>query len=220
MIDVEILLPQGWVRVPTGPGTQRLRTRLVEGVVSRFVPDHLPRDKAGPWRRELRKGLAGAVDDASEAGAHSVLLPLTDYGGMRLPGSLLVTILEDDPTVPAQALLDEMLADAGEDGMLLEVGGGPAARVRSLVASGRVGRPQPSVRVVYYVAHPDAPGVWGLLTFTVLTDGDPEARPVLAVIAMFDAVIGTLRWVEHDGGPSEEEVLAQLEALAPAPVRG
>lgn len=216
MIDVEVLVPQGWVRVPTAPGTVSLRRRVVEEVVRRFVPDSLPRDTAGPWRRELRKSLGEAVEEAAEAGAHSVLLPLTEYGGMRLPGSLLLTVLEDEPTVAAQDLLDEVLADAGEDGTLLEVGGGPAARVRVVVDSGRIGRPQPSVRVAYYVAHPHVAGVWGLLTFTVLTDGDTQALPVLAVEAMFDAVVGTLQWVEHDGGPSADEVLAQVEALEPA----
>ncbi|UZN03123.1 hypothetical protein [Cellulomonas sp. S1-8] len=218
MIDVEVLLPEGWLRVPTTPGTQRVRTRVVEDVVRRFVPESLPRDKAGPWRKELRKQLSAAVEDAEGAGAHSVLLPLTEYGGMRLPGSLLVTVLEDDPTVAAQDLLDDVLADAGDDGVLLDVGGGPAARVETVVDSSRIGRTHPSLRVVYYVAHPQEPGVWGLLTFTVLTDGDTEAVPVRAVVAMFDAVVGTLQWVEHDGGPSADEVLAQLEGLAPAAV--
>ena len=217
MIDVEVLLPQGWLRVPTAPGTQRLRARVVEEVVQRYVPDSLPRDKAGPWRRELRRSLTEAVEQAADNGAHSVLLPLTEYGGLRLPGSLLLTVLEDDPTVPAQDLLDDVLLDAGEDGEAVELGGGRGARVEEVVDARPVGRSQPSVRVVYYAAHPQEPGVWGLLTYTVLTDGDPMAPVVRAVVAMFDAVVGTLQWVEHDGGPTSDEVLALLDA--PEPVR-
>ena len=75
-----------------------------------------------------------------------------------------------------------------------------------------MGRSQPSVRVVYYAAHPQEPGVWGLLTYTVLTDGDPMAPVVRAVVAMFDAVVGARQWVEHDGGPTSDEVLALLDA--------
>lgn len=218
MIDVEVLLPEGWLRVPTTPGTERVRTRVVEDVVRRFVPDDLPRDKAGPWRRELRRHLTSAVEDAAGAGAHSVLLPLTQYGGQRLPGSLLMTVLEDDPTVAAADLLADVLSDAGEDGTLLEVAGGPAARVLDVVASTAIGRRYPSVRVSYYLAHPQEPGVWGLMSFTVLTDGDPEELGVRAVVAMFDAVVGTAQWVEHDGGPTAQEVLAQIDRLQPAVV--
>jgi len=216
MIDAEVLVPEGWLLVPTSAGTERLRTRLVQAVVQRYVPSSLPRDRAEPWRRELRKQLQGAVDEAAEAGARSVLLPLVEYGEQRLPGSLLMTVLEDDPQVPPSVLLDAVLADAGEDGMRLEVDGAPAARVQQVVDSRRAGRAHPTRRVTYYVSHPDQAGVWGLLTFTVLTDGDLEHPGVLAVTAMFDAVVGTLLWVERDGGPSVDELLAQLEALVPA----
>lgn len=215
MTDAEVLIPEGWLLVPTAPGSERLRARLVQAVVQRYVPASLPRDRAEPWRRELRRQLQGAVDEAAAAGARSVLLPLAEYGGQRLPGTLVMTVLEDDPRVPAQVLLDEVLADAGDDGLALELGGAPAARVQSVVDSRRVGRPHPSRRVTYYASHPDRPGVWGLLTFTVLTDGDLEHPGVLAVTAMFDAVVGTLQWVESGDGPSAEDLHAQLDALEP-----
>lgn len=218
MIDVEVFVPEGWVLVPTGPGTQRLRTLLVEEIVRRYVPESLPRDKAGPWRKQLRKELSAAVDDAAAGGARSVLLPLAEYGGLRLPGSMLLTVLEDDPTVVADDLLAGLAADAGEDGLALEVGGGPAVRVQAVVGSSPVGRRHPSWKVTYYAAHPQTPGVWALVTFTVLTDGDLEDEVVQAVVAMFDAVVGTLQWVEHEGQPSADELLARVEALTPAGV--
>jgi len=215
VIDVEMVVPEGWVLIPTGEGTQRLRVWTVEQIVRRFVPDHLPRDKAGPWRKELRKQLTGAVDEASAAGARCVLLPLAEYGGFRLPGSLLVTVLDDDPTVDPDVLLAGFAADAGEDGTVLEIAGGPAVRVQQVVDSRRVGRPYPTRKVAYYAAHPEVPGTWVLATFTVLTDGDLEDPAVLAVVAMFDAVVGTMQWAEHGGPVSADEVIAQLDALQP-----
>lgn len=215
MIDAEVLVPEGWLLVPTAPGTERLRTRIVRAVVQRFVPASLPRDRAEPWRRELARQLQGSVDEAAQAGARSVLLPLAEYGSQRLPGTLLMTVLVDDPLVPAQVLLDAVLGDAGEDGMLLDVGGGPAARVQAVTDSRGAGRDQPALRVTYYVSHPEAAGVWGLLTFTVLTDGDLEHPGVQAVTAMFDAVVGTLQWTDAAAGLPVDALLAQVEALEP-----
>ena len=221
MIDFELVVPDGWMQLPTTPDTAALRRRIIEDVIRYHLPDSLPRDKAGPWRRMLRKELTEATDEASRQGARSVLLPLRDFNGVKLPGSMLVTVLESegegDAAEDPQALLASLLADAGPDGSSLEIGGAPAVRVASVVDSGRVGRKAPSRRVSYYVSHPDAPGVWGLLTFTVLTDGDVDAEPVRAVVLLFDMIVATLRWGDRVDVPTEDEVLAQLDGIAAAP---
>ena len=213
MIDFELVVPDGWVQIPTTPETTALRRKVVDGVIRHHLPDSLPRDKAGPWRRMLRKELTEATDEAARQNARSVLLPLAEFSGLRLPGSMLVTVLdaEDEPEDP-ERLLASILDDAGPEGTSLQIGGAPAARVASLVDSGRIGRKAPSWRVCYYVANPDAPGVWGLLTFTVLTDGDPEAEPVQAVVLLFDMIVSTLRWADRADVPTEEQVLAELAA--------
>ena len=213
MIDFELVVPDGWVQIPTTPETTALRRKVVDGVIRHHFPDSLPRDKAGPWRRMLRKELTEATDEAARQNARSVLLPLAEFSGLRLPGSMLVTVLdaEDEPEDP-ERLLASILDDAGPEGTALQIGGAPAARVASLVDSGRIGRKAPSWRVSYYVANPDAPGVWGLLTFTVLTDGDPEAEPVQAVVLLFDMIVSTLRWADRADVPTEEQVLAELAA--------
>ncbi len=87
-------------------------------------------------------------------------------------------------------------------------------RTASVIESSRIGRKAPSLRVSYYVSNPDAPGVWGLLTFTVLTDGDVDAEPVQAVVLLFDMIVGTLRWADRTGVPTEDEVLAELADLS------
>lgn len=217
MIDFELVVPDGWVQIPTTPETSGLRRRVIEGVVRHHVPDSLPRDKAGPWRRMLRRELTEATDEAARQSARSVLLPLEEFSGVRLPGSMLVTVLDGgDGTEDPERLLASILADAGTDGTYVEIGGASAVRVSSVVESGRVGRKAPSVRVSYYVSNPDAPGVWGLLTFTVLTDGDIDAEPVQAVVLLFDMIVATLRWADRVDVPTEEDVLADLAELTAA----
>jgi hypothetical protein len=213
MIDFNLIIPGGWVHVPTSPGLSQLRQRSIDAIVRQALPDTLPRDKAGPWRRMLRKDLTEATDEAERQGARGLVLPVQEMHGMRLPGSLLLSVIEDpgqaqDP----QQVLSEIVADAGPDGMALEVGGCPAARISKIIESDQIKRKAPSVRVNYLVAAPDAPGVWGVLTFTVLTDGDVEADSVQAIVLMFDAVVSTLRWADVVNGPTEDELLAASSA--------
>lgn len=210
MIDIELVVPDGWVHLPTAPGTERVRARVIDAVVRHHVPDSLPRDSAEPWRRELRKQLLEATEEAAQQGARSVLLPLQPFQGLRLPGSLLLTVLEDDPTHDPEKLLASIIADAGDEGTYVEVGGSPAARVSAVIESDRIGRAASSLRVSYYVANLDEPGVWGLLTFTVLTDGDVESELVQAVVLVFDALVSTLRWADRADVPTEGEVLTWL----------
>ncbi len=218
MIDFELVVPDGWAQIPTTSETTELRHKVVDELIRRYVPDSLPPDTARPWRRMLRRELTDATDEASRQGARSVLLPLEEFQGVRLPGSMLVTVLEGDDGgqengaqgggQDPEALLASLLADAGDDGTYLEIGGAPAVRVASVIDSGRIGRKAPSRRVSYYVSNPDAPETWGLLTFTVLTDGDVDAEPVQAVVLLFDMVVSTLRWGNRVDVPTEEEVLA------------
>jgi hypothetical protein len=220
MIDFELVVPDGWVQIPTTPDATKLRRRIINDLIRHHLPDSLPRDKAEPWRRMLRKELTEATDEAARQGARSVLLPLQEFNGFRLPGSMLMTVIEDhDDTQDQKRLLASILADAGADGTYLEIGGAPAVRVASVVDSSRIGRKAPSRQVSYYVSNPDAPGFWGLLTFTVLSDGDVDAEPVRAVVLLFDMIVGTLRWANRIDAPTEDEVIAQLDELAAAAAR-
>ena len=215
MIDFELVVPDGWVQLPTTPGTAKLRRRIINELIRRHLPDSLPRDKAEPWRRMLRRELTDATDEASRHGARCILLPLQEFNGFRLPGSMLMTVLDDpDEAQDPQRLLASVLADAGADGTYLEIGGAPAARVASIVDSGRIGRKAPSRSVSYYISNPDAAGVWAVVTFTVLSDGDVDAEPVQAVVLLFDMIVSTLRWANRVDVPTEDEVIARLDELA------
>jgi hypothetical protein len=211
VIDFELIVPEGWAHVPTTPELSRVRAKTIDDIVRQALPDTLPRDKAGPWRRILKRDLLDATDEAERQGARAVVLPVQEMHGMRLPGSLLLSVIEDSEDAQnPQAVLDSLLADAGPDGMALEIGGCPAVRISTVVASDPIKRKAPAVRVNYFVAAPDLPGTWGVLTYTVLTDGDVQAEPVQAIVLLFDAVVCTLRWAPDAGMPTEEELLEQL----------
>ena len=213
MIDFEFILPEGWVVLPTTPETTRLRTWAIDAVIKQYLPDSLPRDSAEPWRRELRKQLLSATDDAERNGARSVVLPLGGYNGARIPGSMIITVLEDPEPQDPERLLASILEDAGAKGTYLEIGGAPAARLAAVVEHIAFGQSKPGHRISYYLSHPEVPGVWGLLTFTVMSDGDLDDPATQAVVALFDAIISTLRWAERQDVPTEEEVLAGLGAV-------
>lgn len=217
MIDFELIVPEGWVQIPTTPETAKLRKRMIGELVRHHLPETLPRDKAEPWRRMLRNELTAATDEAGRNRARSVLLPLEEFNGFRLPGSMVLTVVDsEDENEDPERLLAAILADAGGDGTYLEIGGSPAVRVAAVIDGGKTAPGRPVWKISYYIANLDAPGVWGLVTFTVFTDGDVLAEPVTAVVLLFDTIVSTLRWDDRIDAPTEDEVLAQLDELAGA----
>jgi hypothetical protein len=208
VIDLELIVPDGWAQIPAGSNSAGERARIIDDLVRRHSPTDA--EKAASWQRALRLEMTAAVDEANRNQARTVLLPIADFDGVRLPGSLFVAVVEDveEGTAPEQ-LFASVLAGAGTDGTYLEIGGSQAVRVSTVSSSGPAESRMPSRQVKYYIAHPRVPGAYGLVTFTAVSDGDVEAETVQAVVLMFDAVVGTLRW--------EQETAATPVAPAPAP---
>ena len=143
MIDFELIVPDGWAHIPTAPEMSRVREQIIRGIVRHALPDTLPRDKAGPWRRMLTRELTEATDEAERQGARAVVLPVQEMAGMRLPGTLLLSVIEDpDESSDPRTVLDSLLADAGTAGMALEIGAArPSGYGRSSTAAPSNARP-------------------------------------------------------------------------------
>ncbi|MEU8656042.1 RICIN domain-containing protein [Actinoplanes philippinensis] len=216
MIDLEMIVPDGWAQIPAGSTSAADRARIID----ELVRGHAPADagKAGSWQRALRHEVTAAVDEAGRHQARTVLLPIGDFDGVRLPGSLFVAVVEDveEGTAPEQ-LFASVLAGAGADGTYLEIGGAQAVRVSTVSSSGPAENRMPSRQVKYYVAHPRIPGAYGLVTFTAVSDGDVDADAVQAVVLMFDAVVGTLRWEQETAATPAAPATETAEAPAPSP---
>ena len=113
MTGFELAVPDGWAHIPTTPEAVRRRDRLIDELIRFHVPDSLPRDKAGPWRRMLRRELTEAAEEAGQAGARGVLLrafparrrpkTLEDTGNVRsYPDGYRVEDLGSFPTPGAR----------------------------------------------------------------------------------------------------------------------
>lgn len=55
-------------------------------------------------------------------------------------------------------------------------------------------------RVSYVTAVPDDPRRWLLVAFSCAGDGDPDSDLTLMVVELFDAIMGTWRWI-REGDP-------------------
>jgi hypothetical protein len=212
MPDLELLLPQDWIIIPSSPQARTVAATMVEDVVAAALPASLPRDRAEPWRRELRRRLEESISEARARGARSAVLPLGGMGGAPVPGSILLTVLEDVGTADPEHLLTSLLADAAGEGTFVEIDGNPAVRIRQVLPGApERGTSRPSVQIAYYLPHPTLRGVWGLLTITVISDGDPDSYRTGLYVTLFDAIATSARWSEQPS-PSPEEFAAALAA--------
>jgi hypothetical protein len=199
-LDFELMLPEGWVILPTGADQQRRTDAAITELVMTALPADLPRDSAEPWRRELRRHLTHAVDEARQTGARSVGLPIAPMDGVVIPASFCTAVIDDpDPTDP-ERLLAGLLTDAGPHGSFHEIGGGPAVRVEDIRTEQGPGGCYngPTRRVAYYLPHPDVTGCWAVTTFTTLADGNPHSPFADALVTLFDAIMSTMRWRETE----------------------
>jgi hypothetical protein len=198
IVDFELLLPEGWVILPTGADQQRQAAVAIDELVMTALPGDLPRDSAEPWRRELRRRLTHAVDEARETGARSVGLPIAPMDGVVIPASFCTAVIDDPDPEDPERLLAGLLADAGPDGSFHEIAGGPAVRVEDIVTEQGPGGSYdgPTRRVAYYTPHPEVVGCWAVTTFTTLADGNPRSPFADSLVVLFDAIMSTMRWRE------------------------
>lgn len=193
----------GWETLPLDTGHVEAVTRRIGELAHQSVPDEVPRDRATPFRQEVRKHLARLVDDAREAGAGLICLPTSRTGDTAVPASYTVTEWID-PT-PGGVAPEDLVAALAERSdavaTVVEVDGQPALREEDVVAAEQgvdplaVGRAR---RVAYTVADPAERTHWVVFTFSTLGDGDPDGPLARVLVELFDAHVGTLRWDPAD----------------------
>ncbi|MDQ4012012.1 MAG: hypothetical protein M3228_15265 [Actinomycetota bacterium] len=184
-----LMLPPGWWHVPLDERRGQSLTALLDNRLA-----SLPRDRVATLRRELDGELGRLAERAAENGATDMYLSVDLVQGLPVAATCLVTVV---PTGVGTALpaaeLAAMMGDQPDDEVgVLEVAGAPAARVRRREpvdeADGFSTGGLPLTRLQVYVPVPNKAETL-LLSFS--TPIDPIAD---AMVALFDAIAGSLRW--------------------------
>ncbi|MBV9794662.1 MAG: hypothetical protein JO016_12060 [Actinobacteria bacterium] len=185
--DYQLVLPDGWFRIDLEPGT---REQAAAALIERQFrgADDIPHLKA-----EARDKLLVTAADAYGNGGIELYVSLQAAAGMPLPAALVVTLTPPHPdervTVTPELLAATLAATAEPGGAAAD--GGEITTVE--LAAGRAVRVRrfdpPVTRLDLHVPIPDS-GAWLLLSFST-----PLAPLADALVGMFDAVAGTLRWM-------------------------
>ncbi len=188
----------GWETLPLGYADRVDCERRVKELVRQAVPDHLPRDSAIPFRRELLRHFLRLVGEARLGGATVLCLPIRRMGDHAVPASYTVAEWRDSMADTSPEMLLEQLALASDAVVTrVEVDGQPALREDSVQAPDPVEEPlatHAARRIGYTVLAPEQQHTWVIFTFTTFGDGDPDGELANVLVRLFDAQMTTLRW--------------------------
>ncbi|MEU9447137.1 hypothetical protein [Streptomyces sp. NPDC048277] len=201
--DYRLLLPDGWFRVRIDPEG---RERSIDALVDRKFEGI---DNAPHLKRQLRDELLAQATAAYRDGGIELYLSLQQAGPLTIPASLLITLLRPAPgaALPdATDLARRLSADMDGEATVVELAAGTAVRVRRVTGQPNTPAPAgapgstdvvlPSVTVDYQLPVP-ATAAHLLLTFST-----PLLQIADAMAELFDAVAGSLTWL--DGDPTHE----------------
>ncbi|MEW2305774.1 hypothetical protein AB0958_38440 [Streptomyces sp. NPDC006655] len=198
--DYRLLLPDGWFRVRIDPEG---RERSVDALVDLQFAGV---DNAPHLKRQLRDELLTQATAAYRDGGIELYLSLQQAGPLTIPASLLIMLVrpasgtvQPDPTELARRLSADMDAEA----TVVELAAGTVVRVRRDTgrpdtpapdgAPGSAGEVLPSVTVDYQLPVP------GTAAHLLLTFSTPLLQIADAMVELFDAVAGSLTWLDGDG---------------------
>ncbi|MDT0392576.1 hypothetical protein [Streptomyces dubilierae] len=189
-----LITPEDWYRVPLLPADRREAS--VHALVKRQFAGV---DDQPVLRRKAEEHLLGTAEAAVGQGGVVMYLSFLEAGGIPLSASLLISRLYEKFDG-----LDVVAALAGSGEVTLETlpAVGRVARVlrrERAKQSRKLGSEFEDTVVEYFVPVPDRDEVL-MLTFS--TPLEPIAD---AMVELFDAVAGTLRWQQRDEERAGEE---------------
>lgn len=187
-----LVTPEDWYRIPLLP--QERREASVAALIKRQFAGV---DDQPVLRRKAEEQLLGAAEAGVEQGGVVLYLSFLEAAGIPLSASLLVTRIHR-----AFDSLDAVvaLAGSGEVEPVKLPAAGAAARLRRTERpkqSRKLGTEFDDTIVEYFVPVPDREEV---LHLTFSTPLEPIAD---AMVQLFDAVAGTLRWHQPTEGSAQ-----------------
>lgn len=193
------MLPPGWARISlTSPRERGLAVRGI--VATQFAGT--PANPA--LRSQTTAALMRVTADAAKAGATILAIHLLAPHGVPIP----ITLTVFRPAAPSSmAALKATLAGAADVVEAPMEDGGPVVRRTSRVATTTEGAsaPLPQLQAEYWLDPRDGAGLFhAIFTTPLLEQAD-------ALVEMFDAIISTVRSLDHD---APEETDADTDAGA------
>jgi len=186
-----LLLPPGWWHVPL----DERRGQSVTALLDRQLAS-LPRDRIATLRRELDGELTWLVERAVANDAVEMYLNVDLMHGLPVAASCLVTVVPIGlgTALPATEVAALMGDQPGDEVGVLEVAGAPAARVRRRepLTDGE-GLSTGELAVTRLQVYVPVPKTTEMLLLSFSTPIDPIAD---AMVALFDAIAGSLRWTQ------------------------
>ncbi|MFF7606293.1 hypothetical protein [Streptomyces parvulus] len=201
--DYRLLMPEGWFRLDIDP---ERRERSVDALVNRRFEGT---DNAPHIKRQLRQDLLAQAAAAFREGGVELYLSLQQAGPLTIPASLLITFLPASSSAGTPGLEDiatSLASDRQGEAEVVQLAAGAAVRVRRTTGGpdqeppaglpGKAEESLPSVTLDYQVPVP-ATRAHLLMTFST-----PLVQIADAMVELFDAVAGSLTWV--DGEETDE----------------
>ncbi len=156
----------------------------------------LPRDRIVALRRELDGEIIRLAERAAANGATDMYLNVDLVRGLPVAASCLVTVVPVGfgTSLPATELAALMGDQPGDEVGVLEVAGAPAARVRRREPlTDAEGLSTGELAVTRLQVYVPVPRTTEMLLLSFSTPIDPIAD---AMVRLFDAIAGSLRWTE------------------------
>ncbi len=210
--DFVVLLPPGWVRLPVGGGADAVVARLVS---ARF--QQLPPGQRDVIRRALRRQLLDTVASAGAASGIEVLLCVDPVRGKSVSASCLVSFVPPPAgagAAPAPELLPALgTGESAAEWSVVPVAGQDALRRRHrgvtspepVTGNPVTGNPVTGNPVTGNPVEPVAEATVTRVDYVIPVPGSSAhlalsfatvTEPVVdALVALFDAIARSLRWV-------------------------
>lgn len=184
-----LLLPPGWWHIPL----DERRRQSVKALLDRRLAS-LPRDRVATLRRELDGELTRLVERAVANDAVEMYLNVDLMRGLPVAASCLVTVVPVGlgTALPATEVASLMGDRPGDEVGVLEVAGTLAARVRRREpVTDTDGLSTGELAVTRLQVYVPVPNTTEMLLLSFSTPMDPIAD---AMVTLFDAIAGSLRW--------------------------
>ena len=199
-----VVLPPGWRRIPVRWGSKKAISEAVDEAFS-VLPKDAPRDKVGPYRKELQRRLSDMVKDARTKGGIDLCLPVLPVYGAPMPASFVVAdiseALRPSGEVPDPAQAIAMFAADNDYARPVTVDGALGLRIEKTgKASLEANEEFASHQVDYVLSVPGTRDRWLAVYFATLGGGNPDDQVAALLTSLFDAMMTTFRWQQEVQG--------------------